>query len=135
MTAMTRPLTLLVVASAAVAVLAAATPTPQPPPEVVEIAALADWFAPVAFPHAVHAELAGDCVSCHHHSDGEPVPCGTCHEIAPAVAAGEPPVLRVAYHRQCVGCHADAGAPVTCEGCHLRRRLPRGPVLGPAAPG
>ncbi len=121
-------------AAIALAVLAwATTPSPSPIPEEIEIAGLSDWFGPVVLPHAAHAEILGDCVSCHHHSDGEPTPCATCHESTPVTAEDGPPTLRVAYHRQCVGCHAEAGAPTTCEGCHPRKRLPRGPALGPAA--
>lgn len=134
MTTASRTASLLILAALAAALpLAAAEPTANEPPEVVMIAGLADWFGPVVFPHAVHADLAGDCVSCHHNSDGEAVPCATCHEAAPVAAADAPPTLRVAYHRQCVTCHTEAGAPVACGGCHPRRRLPPGPPLGPAA--
>jgi hypothetical protein len=100
------------------------------PAEVI-IGGIAAWFEPVVFSHGPHAEIAGDCESCHHFSDGTPATCVSCHEERPGVPSAEQPALKVAYHERCVGCHKEVGSgPVGCEDCHARRSLPEGPALG-----
>lgn len=128
------PLLLLVVLVVA-RLAAGGGPAAAVAPEIVSIGASADWFAPVAMPHAAHAELVGDCGGCHHHSDGEAVPCATCHESRFSAASADRPLLVVAYHRQCLVCHRETGAGTGCEDCHARRRLPPGAPLGAAPPG
>lgn len=99
--------------------------------ERVTIGALTAWFAPVDFSHGVHAEIAGDCASCHHFTEGQASPCSTCHEQQTEITKTATPSLKVAYHSRCMGCHRDAGSgPVDCEGCHARKVLPPGPPLG-----
>jgi len=98
-------------------------------PEVVVLDSIADWFGAVEFSHGMHAEIADDCESCHHHSDGEAVPCATCHEAEVTVASTELPNLNLAYHLGCVPCHESVDGPTGCEDCHQRKRLPEGPAL------
>lgn len=120
-----------VVGVLALLVCAAVVLASQQSPEKVTIGASAAWFAPVEFSHGVHAEIAGDCVSCHHFSEGQAAPCATCHEQQTEVTDAASPSLKVAYHKRCMGCHRDAGSgPVDCEGCHGRKALPPGPPLG-----
>jgi len=99
-------------------------------PERIEIRELSHWFGPVRFAHGDHALIAGDCESCHHHSDGEAVTCATCHEVGGDLDAPELPSLKVAYHENCMGCHREVEAgPLACESCHQRRALPLGAPL------
>jgi len=108
----------------------AATPPATPVPAEVVIAGMSHWFGPVTLSHTTHAEIAGDCITCHHHSDGEPVTCGTCHGERADLSEPNMPSLKVAFHEQCVGCHRVAGSgPTACEGCHARKTLPAGPPL------
>ena len=51
-------------------------------PGVVQLDRLANLFGPVTFDHAMHADLAGNCAECHHHTlGGAPVNdnCARCH--------------------------------------------------------
>ena len=67
-------------------------------PDAVQLDRLANLFEPVAFDHAMHADLAGECTQCHHHTlGGAPVNenCGRCHEA-------NQPAATVA----CRDCHA-----------------------------
>jgi hypothetical protein len=90
---------LLVVGLAAVAA-AAAKPAGPPGPEEVTIGELCRWFGPVTFSHGAHASLAGDCGSCHHHSEGEAAPCGTCHPALFDPAQPSVPSVSVAFHER-----------------------------------
>jgi cytochrome c553 len=100
-------------------------------PETITIDGLSHWFGPVAFPHAEHVDMAGECTTCHHHTDGEPATCDTCHSkkvFNPE--SPDIPSLKVAYHTRCVGCHQENGGPTKCEACHARKALPTGVKLG-----
>ncbi len=102
----------------------------QPVPETVTMSGLSHWFGPATFSHGAHASLAGDCTSCHHKSDGEVGPCGTCHPEQFDPSQPTMPSLNVAYHQRCAGCHAQAGSgPTACESCHKRKALPEGAPL------
>lgn len=119
-----------VVVSLAAGALLAAPPAAVPVPGEVTIGGLSHWFGPVTLAHATHAEIAGDCISCHHHTDGEPTPCATCHGERADLSEPTMPSLKVAYHQQCVGCHrATESGPTACEGCHARKALPPGAPL------
>ncbi len=51
-------------------------------PETVELDSLAQYYGPVTFDHAMHADLAESCADCHHHTTGtEPTnaTCARCH--------------------------------------------------------
>jgi hypothetical protein len=86
-------------------------------PDVVVLAELANLYPPVELDHAVHAEIAGDCASCHHQPFGEPVACADCHSE---------PVQPSAFIHElhwgvegCSGCHRrDATNDLRCGGCH-----------------
>lgn len=83
-----------------------------------------------AFVHDEHnekAELEDSCNLCHHmyedgvrleDDDSIGIPCSDCHMLE---AQGDQPGLRLAYHRQCKGCHVDrAMGPVACGECHQK---------------
>ncbi|MCU0304759.1 MAG: hypothetical protein MUC56_11950 [Thermoanaerobaculales bacterium] len=86
-------------------------------PDRLSIDALANLHPAVELDHAVHAEIAGDCASCHHRPFGEPAACASCHD--------EPVVPSAFVHEQhweiesCTGCH-DRGATtdLRCVSCH-----------------
>lgn len=90
--------------------------------ETFTLSSLENMYQPVEFSHAMHAEVAEGCASCHHHSPAGQTPaCGECH--------GEPfdpqnlhmPGLKGAYHLQCMNCHRETGAPVGCTECHAKK--------------
>ena len=62
-------------------------------PEKITLGALANLHPAVEYDHAAHAEIAGDCASCHHQPFGEPAPCATCHEDGGRVQEDESPRL------------------------------------------
>jgi hypothetical protein len=100
-------------------------------PETVVIGALSAWYGPVTFTHAKHADLAGDCSSCHHMSDGETAPCSTCHAAQPDPSDPSTLTLKVAYHDRCVACHKTAGSgPTGCTDCHAK--VDKGAAPAPA---
>ena len=95
----------------------------------------------VLFDHKAHTADSGyalSCEQCHHHPAGDksayracgdchrvpeeglhiPRACGDCHDPADLEGfemkrAGE------AFHKQCIGCHREAGAgPEACASCH-----------------
>jgi octaheme c-type cytochrome (tetrathionate reductase family) len=79
---------------------------------------------------ALHEEmdvrLGPACGSCHGDLDANrPQACERCHRDADEPDAPARLGLLGAYHRQCIGCHADlpstAQAPVDCAGCHHAR--------------
>ena len=91
-------------------------------PETFTLGSLEKSYQPVEFSHAMHAEMAEGCASCHHHSPAGQTPgCGECH--------GEPfdpqnlnmPGLKGAYHLQCMNCHRETGAPMGCMDCHAKK--------------
>ena len=119
-------------------------PLPAPSdefPETVVIDLLADTYQASNLPHAkiVNALAAGTaesvlaitfhggsptlCSGCHHHTPigVRPPPCRSCHG-ATAGATTDRPDLKVAYHRQCVGCHQRMGiAKQGCTDCHASK--------------
>lgn len=74
------------------------------------------------------------CARCHKNSgEAASVACRDCHPANPFSAeylqtiADSPllyhidkPGLKGAYHRKCLGCHKEMGAPIECENCHTR---------------
>ena len=123
-----------------VPVLAPLPPISESYPEIVEIASLVDRYEASKLPHAkivarldaavresdlavgFHRNMETLCVGCHHHSPAatRPPPCRACH--AQAAATRDMPGLKVAYHRQCMGCHAAMGIKaMTCTDCHAER--------------
>ena len=114
----------LVVAAAAPKV-TAGKPAAPVQPDRVTIGSLSAWYGAVDFTHAKHASLSGDCSSCHHNSDAQPVPCATCHPDQTDPGSPATMTLKVAYHQRCMACHEAAGSgPVGCTQCHARRTLP-----------
>jgi hypothetical protein len=120
----------------------AALPAPSDDfPENIEIAGIADLYEPSKFPHAKivakldaavrESSLAGRfhgstdtlCAGCHHQSPAgtRPPPCRACHGDS-GEATIDKPALKVAYHRQCVGCHIEMGLEKQgCTDCHAAR--------------
>ncbi len=122
------------------------------PPETVIIGSLSQEYEPNILPHgaiiralekgianatpslsAMHAANYTACQACHHKSPASATPpkCASCHERSapPAGAAPLPadgrPVLKAAYHQQCMGCHdrmaVKKPANADCESCHTKR--------------
>ncbi len=74
------------------------------------------------------------CATCHDAGDpGPSVACVDCHVTDPftaetiEAAANSPdwyhvdkPGLKGAFHRACLGCHEETGAPAGCTDCHAR---------------
>ncbi|PLX40515.1 MAG: class III cytochrome C [Deltaproteobacteria bacterium] len=74
------------------------------------------------------------CADCHEESDATlPIACKKCHDPNPFSAAQiakrelegrrfhiDKPGLKGAYHRSCLGCHEEMGAPNGCDDCHRR---------------
>ncbi len=125
------------------AVAAPLPPTSKDFPELVTIKLLAKQFQPAQLPHArivrkLH-ELAGKsslatrfhggvqalCSGCHHNGTrtpgARPASCDACHSPR-GHATRDKPGLKVAYHRQCMGCHQKMGLAHlnTCTSCHSR---------------
>jgi hypothetical protein len=110
-------------------------------PETVVIEALVDSYEASKLPHAkivgkldeivrentlagrFHTDTATLCSGCHHHSPvgTRPPPCRACHSEE-ADATLDFPGLKVAYHRQCVGCHIAMNIEKQgCTDCHAAR--------------
>jgi len=96
-------------------------------PETITLDILSKRYGPVEFSHSYHAEMAGDCASCHHHSAKGVTPaCGECHEPITVYyykgSERETGIgLKGAYHHQCLGCHKEMeSGPVGCTDCHER---------------
>jgi hypothetical protein len=110
-------------------------------PDRLVIEALVDEYEPSQLPHAkivarldagarasslanrFHGDTATLCAGCHHHSPPgvRPPACRSCHTEA-ADPVSDRPDLKVAYHRQCVGCHIRMGVPQQgCTDCHAVR--------------
>jgi hypothetical protein len=101
---------------------------PTGTPETITIDSLATLYGPVEFSHAQHAEIAGNCAKCHHHSPkGVTTACGECHEAIVVYhystdKKGPDLGLKGAYHRQCMGCHEKMGSgPLGCTDCHEKK--------------
>ena len=110
-------------------------------PETVVIEALVDKYEASKLPHAKivaklddivrESKLAGRfhvdtemlCSGCHHHSPvgTRPPPCRACHSGS-VETTRDRPGLKVAYHRQCVGCHIAMDIQKQgCTDCHAAR--------------
>lgn len=112
-------------------------------PEEVTIQVLAADYEPVKLPHrkivakldaglrtsplaaAFHITTERICEGCHHHAPAEepPAGCRECHG-AEAAATVDRPRLKVAYHRQCIGCHQAMGIKQQgCTDCHAAKEV------------
>ncbi len=118
-------------------------------PASVMLDALVDQYEPVNFNHEMHTYIADSCGKCHHVHDPERTrACNSCHALDADAFRGavqnsfmacrtchsgyDPdnpgmPALKVAYHKQCFGCHvgiAELGeSPKSCaQMCHARRQ-------------
>ena len=110
-------------------------------PETVVIEGLVDRYEGSKLPHAKivakldeyvrSSKLAGRfhgdtdtlCSGCHHLSPvgTSPPPCRACH-AQESDPTRDRPGLKVAYHRQCVGCHQAMDLPKQgCTDCHAER--------------
>lgn len=86
-------------------------------PGQITLGGLEQLHPPVKLDHALHAEIAGDCASCHHQPFGEPEPCGSCHDEPVAAAAF---VHELHWEvEDCTGCHhRPATTDLRCVSCH-----------------
>jgi hypothetical protein len=112
-------------------------------PEEVVISVLAKDYEPAKLPHrkivakldegirasslaaSFHATTVRMCEGCHHHApEGQATAqCGACHGEE-AVASLDRPGLKVAYHRQCIGCHQAMGIKKQgCTDCHAAKEV------------
>jgi hypothetical protein len=109
-------------------------------PDKVVIQGLANEFKPSVVPHKdvaayfdgvigksalasrFHGHNRVPCAACHHRGPaGErPPPCGSCHHASVPDPLRDKPELKVAYHRQCIGCHLIMGVGTACADCHAR---------------
>jgi hypothetical protein len=110
-------------------------------PETVVIDGLADRYGESKLPHAkivakldaivrdsalavsFHGDTDTLCSGCHHNSPvgTRPPPCRSCHAEMGA-ATHDQPGLKVAYHRQCIGCHTAMDLPQQgCTDCHAAK--------------
>lgn len=96
--------------------------------ETITLDSLSTRYGPVEFSHGQHAEIAGNCAKCHHHSPKGSTPaCGECHESIIVyhynTAKRKPDLgLKGAYHRQCMDCHEKMGSgPLGCTDCHEKK--------------
>ena len=116
----------LIVAIALTALWAKAWGGSQKPviPETGTINVLSQKYVPVTFPHQSHAEMSGDCVTCHHRSPaGETLACPACHSIKPALKKDDVPSLKAAYHLQCMECHRQQDVELArCTFCHAKKQ-------------
>lgn len=72
-----------------------------------------------------HGDTETLCAGCHHHSPTgmRPPPCRSCH-ADDADPTSDRPGLKVAYHRQCLGCHIEMGIPEqSCTACHALKEV------------
>jgi len=121
-------------------------PLPNPSddyPETSVIESLVDTYEASTLPHAkivgkldeivrestlagrFHTDTATLCSGCHHHSPvgTRPPPCRACHS-GEADATRDFPRLKVAYHRQCIGCHIAMNIQKQgCTDCHAAREV------------
>jgi DnaJ-class molecular chaperone len=100
-------------------------------PETVTIDVLSKKYLPVNFPHQSHAEMSGDCVTCHHHSPaGKTSACSKCHSIKPSLKKDDVPSLKAAYHLQCIDCHRQQDIELSrCAYCHAKKQISSKPIV------
>jgi hypothetical protein len=112
-------------------------------PETVVIEVLMSEYQASVMPHAkivraldapvrdsalaarFHGDTATLCSGCHHHSPVgvRPPACRSCHSAA-ADPVRDRPGLKVAYHRQCVGCHLQMAVEQQgCTDCHAVKEV------------
>jgi hypothetical protein len=112
-------------------------------PENVKIDVLANTYEASLMPHLkilarldapirssklarqFHGTVETMCAGCHHHSPaGERPPrCAACHGPT-AAATLDKPGLKVAYHRQCIGCHIAMNIEKQgCADCHASKEV------------
>jgi hypothetical protein len=86
-------------------------------PDRVTLDVLANLYPPVELDHALHAEITGDCVSCHHQPFGEPAQCSDCHDDAVKPSAF---VHELHWEiEDCTGCHHRPQTDdLRCVSCH-----------------
>ncbi len=96
---------------------------PKDETETYTLSGLEKIYEPVIFSHSMHAEISGECKSCHHHSPpGQTPSCGECHGAPFDPNNLNMPGLKGAYHLQCLGCHRDMDSgPVGCTECHAKK--------------
>lgn len=107
-------------------------------PASIQIDSLSHLYGPVAFNHAMHAQMAGGCAVCHHRGPGplaENARCAKCHPNAaqkPAVSCRQchsPTPFSAAsirqrdqavdrYHRDIPG--LKGAYHLACMGCHQK---------------
>ena len=122
-------------------------------PEQVVIDLISKEYTPVVMPHrtiitamiaamnktapqaaGLHSRNYKVCQGCHHNSgpSATPPPCVSCHAKAKKTGAhgavSHLPLLKIAYHQQCMGCHTRMNvttpANTDCAACHARRSNP-----------
>lgn len=115
-------------------------------PEIVEIGVLSKEFEASKFPHRkvvaklmdgmkdnamasyFHSSPNAVCSGCHHNSPASATPpnCVSCHSKNGDDQDGVKPVLKAAYHQQCMGCHREMGiekpADTACAECHVAKK-------------
>jgi len=72
-----------------------------------------------------HGSTEAMCAGCHHHAPigARPPQCRACHGSS-AQPTHDQPSLKVAYHRQCIGCHQRMGiAKQGCTDCHAKKEV------------
>ena len=99
-------------------------------PKAIKLAGGETMAGEVTFTHAKHAagkEAGGyaiACAKCHHEAEGgaDARACRKCHKRE----EGEAPLMEVAAHSLCMGCHDERGtedpavsAPLSCPDCHV----------------
>ncbi len=82
----------------------------------------------VTFHHYQHQNIQGvTCKTCHHKMvEGKtPRACFECHQCK---KQGKIPSARMAFHKNCRGCHrtmkkeGKKTGPTTCSGCHPKQK-------------
>ena len=127
----------------AAAQLAALPPASDDFPDEVVIEGLAKDYGAAKLPHRrivvaldaavresklaerFHGRTETLCAGCHHRSPvgTRPAACGACHGEKGA-AARDQPGLKVAYHRQCMGCHQQMNIDAQgCTSCHEKTEV------------
>ena len=120
-------------------------------PDAIKLDSLSNLYEGVSFDHLLHVDVAScgtchhhltetptanqDCIRCHKiSSPADEVACTACHPVNPCSPETrevmkpeaqryhlERTGLKRAYHRNCLGCHYEQGAPTGCEDCHVKK--------------